>query len=232
MHNAILLSRMRAEGIDPILFSPEELELVAQAAEKGDFPLPSLPPFPIPRPVELSPAIEEIAHAAQACLDAVGPCSPIMQDAQRRAAATAATDLGRAFPRFREEIFRHLREDEARREALLSVVHTCRQHERQLICLHTAARIARRGEDASATAAALGRCEEELQTLAAALDALEGEMEGLSALCEARIPALLDTAAPLFDPAPEGPFSAADFRAAALALRDACTQLTNRKEEI
>ena len=232
MHNATLLARMRAEGIAPTLLSREELELVARAAETGNFSLPPLLPCPLPRRADLSAPVEQICRTAQACLDAVGPCSPIMQDAQRRAAATAATDLGRAFPRVREEIFRHLREDEARREALLSVVHTCRQHERQLICLHAAARIARRGEDASATAAALGRCEEELQTLAAALDALEGEMEGLSALCEARIPALLDTAAPLFDPAPEGPFSAADFRAAALALRDACTKLMNCKEEL
>lgn len=232
MHNAILLSRMRAEGIDPILFSPEELELVAQAAEKGDFPLPSLPPFPIPRPVELSPAIEEIAHAAQACLDAVGPCSPVMRNAQKKSAAAAAADLGRKFPGFREKIFRLLRADEAMQQVLFSAIGACRQQERQLICLYTAARITHHNEDAGELTIALDQCEEKMQTLTAARERLENEMEGLSALCETRIPTLLDTASSLFAPAPEEPFSAADFRAAALALRNACTNLMNRKEEL
>lgn len=232
MHNAAIWARMRAEGIDPAIFSSEELALVAQALETGDFSLTPLPPCPILRRADPSAPVGRIAAAAQACLDAVGPCSPIMRDALQKSAAASAGDLGRAFPEFREEIHRLLRQDEAERDALLAAVSACRGVERQLICLHTAARISHHEEDASALSLALVRCEETAQELTAALGRLEQEMEGLAALCEALIPALLGTAAPLFDSAPEEGFSAADFRAAALALRDACTQLMTHKEEL
>lgn len=232
MHNATLLTRMRAEGIDPALLSPEELKLVTKASETEDFSLPPLPPCPLLHRADLSATVGQIAHAAQACLDAVSPCSPIMRGAQQREASAAAVDLGRAFLEFREEILCLLRENETQREELFSAVNSCRQQERQLICLHTAARISHRREDAAALATFLGRYEEETQFLTAALDRLEGEMEGLAALCEVYIPALLDTAAPLFERTGEETFSPTDYRAAALALRDACTRLMNRKEEL
>ncbi|MBE6575291.1 MAG: hypothetical protein E7654_03350 [Ruminococcaceae bacterium] len=232
MHNAAIWARMRAEGIDPAIFSPEELSLVARTAETENFSFPPPAPCPILRQADPSAPAGRIADAAQACLDAVGPCSPIMQDAQQNAAAAAVGNLGRAFPAFRGEIHRLLRQDEEQRDTLLTAVSACRHEERQLICLHTAARISHRSADAAALSLALDKREEKIHELSAALERLETEMEGLSALCDPLIPALLDTAAPLFDPTPEEGFSAADFRAAALALRDACTQLMNDKEEM
>lgn len=232
MPNAAIWARMRAVGAEPSLFSAEELELVSRTAETGDFHLPSSPSCEIPLRAELSSPVKQIADAAQVCLDAVGPCLPVMQNTLRASAATAAGKLSRAFPVFREEIYRLLRQDEEHRDALLAAVSSCRHEERQLVCLHIAARISHRENDAAALCLALEKCEKKVLLFTAALEKLEREMEGISALCEAFIPALLDTAEPLFDPAAGRPFSPADFRAAALALRDACTQLMTDKEEM
>lgn len=232
MPNAAIWARMRAVGAEPSLFSAEELELISRTAETGDFRLPSSPACEIPLRAELSSPVKQIADAAQVCLDAVGPCLPVMQDALRASAATAAGKLSRAFPEFRENIQRLLRQDEEQRDVLLAAMSACGHEERQLICLHIAARISHRREDAVALCLARDKCEERMEFLAAELDQLEREMEGLSALCDAFVPALLDTAEPLFDSAVGRHFSAADFRAAALSLRDACTQLMNDKEEL
>ena len=223
MTHTTLLSRLKAVGIDPSLFTAEELAAIAQSADAEYLHAPPLHRQAIPAPESAELLLGEIRSAAQHCLNAVSGHLLGAWESQKQAATIAAEKIGREFPTYLSAATDFLARAEKRRTALMGAIDHVQNNARELVCLHSAARISRKNSAADTLRQALGQCEAMEHEYTDALCALDVGMQALSSIVEADIPALLDTAAPLFNETDGRAFSPAAFRAAALHLRDICS---------
>lgn len=221
MTRSVLIARLHAAGFDPALFTGAELDLIASAIAAPP-PFPALPCLHIPPLPPTEPLFAAIRAAARDCLAALGTDSlhfAFDSREHREALLTAAAAIGSALPAWQAQATDWLEAAELSCAEASASLEAARGALRELICLHTAACL-RQDAFAKGQLAVMDAYHTQIAAAETALVDADTAMQAFSALFDDYIPALFDAAAPLFG-ADARPFSPADFRRAAQALREA-----------